>query len=108
NQGLAQGSYSGTAIPIAMGGSGQTTANAAFNALSPMTTGGDLIYGGASGVGTRLANGTSGYVLTSSGSTLAPTWAPASAGGATSTPTANTISKWDVNSNMSANNFIAG
>jgi len=41
---------------------------------SPMTTGGDLIYGGASGVATRLANGSSGQILTSSGGTSAPTW----------------------------------
>jgi hypothetical protein len=47
--------YSGTALPILNGGTGQTTANAAFNALSPMTTIGDIIYGGASGVATRLA-----------------------------------------------------
>lgn len=42
--------------------------------LIPMTTGGDLIYGGASGAPTRLANGSSGQVLTSAGSTSAPTW----------------------------------
>lgn len=41
---------------------------------NPMTTGGDLIYGGASGVPTRLANGSSGQVLTSAGGTSAPTW----------------------------------
>lgn len=67
-------SYSGTALPIANGGTSATSANAAFNALSPMTTGGDLIYGGASGAATRLANGTAGQVLTSSGTTVAPTW----------------------------------
>lgn len=42
---------------------------------NPMTTGGDIIYGGASGVATRLANGSSGQVLTSAGGTSAPTWA---------------------------------
>lgn len=65
---------SGT-IPIAGGGTGQTTKAAAFDALSPMTTGGDIIYGGASGTGTRLANGSAGQVLTSAGTTAAPTWA---------------------------------
>jgi hypothetical protein len=65
-------------LTIAGGGTGQTTANAGFNALSPMTTGGDIIYGGASGVATRLANGSSGQVLTSGGGTTAPSWtAPA-------------------------------
>lgn len=45
-------------VPINKGGTGQTTANASFNALSPLTTLGDLIYGAASGVGTRLAGNT--------------------------------------------------
>lgn len=49
-----------------------------FNNLSPMTTGGDIIYGGASGAGTRLANGSSGQVLTSNGGTSAPSWQPSS------------------------------
>lgn len=45
-------------LAIANGGTGQTTANAGFNALSPMTTLGDVIYGGSSGAGTRLAGNT--------------------------------------------------
>ena len=67
---------SGVTLPVAVadGGTGQTTANAGFNALSPMTTGGDIIYGGASGVGTRLANGSDGQFLRSAGTTAAPTW----------------------------------
>ena len=59
---------------IAKGGTGQTTANAGFNALSPMTTAGDMIYGGASGAGTRLAAGTAGQVLRSNGTGSAPSW----------------------------------
>lgn len=55
------------------------TINAANNTLigvlsNPMTTGGDLIYGGAAGVSTRLANGSSGNYLKSSGGTSAPAW----------------------------------
>lgn len=42
-------------VDIAHGGTGQTTKAPAFDALSPMTTAGDLIYGGASGTGTRFA-----------------------------------------------------
>ncbi len=61
-------------VAIANGGTGQVTKAPAFDALSPMTTGGDLIYGGASGTGTRLANGTAGDHLISSGGTAAPTW----------------------------------
>jgi hypothetical protein len=45
-------------LGIANGGTGQTTANAGFNALSPMTTLGDVLYGGASGAATRLAGNT--------------------------------------------------
>lgn len=41
---------------------------------NPMTTGGDIIYGGASGVVTRLANGSASQVLQSAGGTDAPTW----------------------------------
>lgn len=42
--------------------------------VNPMTTGGDLIYGGTSGVATRLPNGTANQVLTSNGGTAAETW----------------------------------
>jgi len=51
-------------VAIANGGTGQTTASAGFNALSPLTTAGDILYGGTSGAGTRLGIGTSGQVLT--------------------------------------------
>lgn len=61
-------------LAIAGGGTGQITKAAAFDALSPMSAGGDLIYGGASGTGTRLPNGTAGQVLKSAGTTLAPVW----------------------------------
>lgn len=54
---------SGT-VAIAKGGTGAMTKTTAFDALSPMTTAGDLLYGGASGTGTRLAKGNNGTVLT--------------------------------------------
>ena len=54
--------------------SGTNTGDQTFDDVSPMTLGGDVIYGGASGTGERLANGTAGQVLTSAGGTLAPTW----------------------------------
>ena len=56
-------------LPIGNGGTGQTTKTAAFDALSPMTTAGDLILGGAAGTGTRLGIGSNGTVLTSNGTT---------------------------------------
>jgi len=71
---------SGT-LPIANGGTGQTTTSAAFNALSPITSTGDLIVGNGTNSATRLAIGTNGYVLTSNGTTA--TW-QASTGGVTS------------------------
>lgn len=62
------GTRTGSAIQldvnsIAGGGTGQTTKAAAFDALSPMTTSGDLIYGGTSGAATRLPKGSDGSVL---------------------------------------------
>lgn len=51
-------------LPIGNGGTGQTTASAAFNALSPITTVGDLIYGSGVNTSSRLAIGTSGQILT--------------------------------------------
>lgn len=71
---VTTGTWNATTIAINHGGTGQTTASAGFNALSPMTTGGDLIYGGASGSGTRLANGSVGQGLTSSGGTSPQVW----------------------------------
>jgi hypothetical protein len=46
---------------------------------NPMTTSGDIIYGGASGTPTRLAAGTNGHVLTLASGV--PAWAAASGGG---------------------------
>lgn len=56
-------------LPIANGGTGQTTAGSAFNALSPITTTGDLIIGTGVNTASRLGIGTNGYVLTSNGTT---------------------------------------
>lgn len=68
-------------VAIANGGTGQTTASAAFNALSPVTTTGDLIIGNGANSSTRLPIGTNTFVLTSNGTTA--TW---------SAPTGATIS----------------
>jgi len=68
-------------VAIAQGGTGQTTASAAFNALSPITTTGDIILGNGTNSATRLGIGLTGYVLTSNGTTAS--WA-ASSGGVTS------------------------
>jgi len=50
----------------------------ALGMSNPMTTAGDIIVGGAAGAPTRLAIGTSGFVLTVSGGT--PAWAASSGG----------------------------
>lgn len=63
----------GTDVAVADGGTGASTKAAGFDALSPMTTSGDIIYGGASGTGTRLAKGTDGQVLTLASGV--PSWA---------------------------------
>jgi hypothetical protein len=65
------GSISGT-IAVANGGTGASTKSTAFDALSPMTASGDIIYGGTNGTGTRLAKGNNGTVLTMENNV--PTW----------------------------------
>ena len=56
-------------LAIANGGTGQTTKVAAFNALSPITSTGDLILGNGANSATRLPIGANGTVLVSNGST---------------------------------------
>ena len=63
---------SGT-IAINNGGTGASSKSAAFNALSPMTTSGDIIYGGLNGTGTRLGKGNNFSFLTLDDVGL-PTW----------------------------------
>ena len=58
-----------TTLAIGSGGTGQTTASAAFNALSPITTTGDLIIGNGANSATRLGIGANNTVLTSNGTT---------------------------------------
>jgi len=68
-------------VAIANGGTGQTTASAAFNALSPITTTGDIIIGNGTNSATRLGIGSNTYVLTSNGTTA--TWAAPTGGSGT-------------------------
>lgn len=69
----------GTDVPITDGGTGASTATAAFNALSPLTTQGDVLYhNGTNNV--RLAPGVAGQVLTSGGPGANPSWSAAGAG----------------------------
>jgi len=74
----------GGVVAISGGGTGQTTAAGAFNALNPMTTVGDIIYEGTGPAAARLPIGTSGQLLTVSGGI--PAWATVS-----STPTTDQV-----------------
>lgn len=76
-------------VAIANGGTGQTTATAAFNALNPMTTTGDIIYEASATTAARLPIGTTGQVLTVAGGI--PSWSTPSAGTGTVTSVAATV-----------------
>jgi len=71
---------SGT-VGIGGGGTGQTTAAAAFNALSPIASTGDLIIGTGANAASRLPIGANGYFLVSNGTTA--TWQNVTASGVT-------------------------
>ena len=60
-------------VPITSGGTGQTTATAAFDALAPTTTQGDTMYYNGTDV-VRLAKGTAGQALVMNSGATAPEW----------------------------------
>jgi len=71
-------------ISIANGGTGQATAEDAFDALSPLTTAADVLtHDGSDNV--RLAKGAAGEVLTMNSGATAVEWAAAGGGGTTYT-----------------------
>lgn len=76
---ITTGTWNGTTIAIANGGTGQTSQTAAFDALAPTTTKGDLIvHNGTDNI--REAIGTNNYVLTAdSAQASGVKWAPATA-----------------------------
>jgi hypothetical protein len=63
-------------LGIANGGTGQTTATAAFDALAPTTTQGDTMYYNGTDV-VRLAKGTAGQALVMNSGATAPEWGTA-------------------------------
>jgi hypothetical protein len=80
------------AVTIAQGGTGQVTASAAFNALSPITTAGDLIVGTGVNTAGRLGVGTNGQCLTSNGTT--EVWASCATGSIGGAGAANALAKF--------------
>jgi hypothetical protein len=79
---------SGT-LPIGNGGTGATTASAAFDALNPMTTVGDIIYEGTGPAATRLGIGSTNQVLTVIAGI--PSWQTPAANVSSITGTANQV-----------------
>lgn len=60
-------------VPITKGGTGQTSQTPAFDALSPLTSAGDLLtHDGADNI--RLAKGTGGQFLKMNAGATAPEW----------------------------------
>jgi hypothetical protein len=90
-------------VAIANGGTGQTSQTAAFDALAPTTTKGDLIVdNGTNNV--RLAVGTDTYVLTAdSAAATGVKWAAAAGGGSNITAQG----MWENNTTISSNYTIA-
>jgi hypothetical protein len=68
------GNISSGLLAIARGGTGAGTTMAAFDALAPTTTRGDLIFRNAT-TNARLAAGTAGYLLQTNGAGADPSWA---------------------------------
>jgi hypothetical protein len=87
-------------VAIANGGTGQTTATAAFNALNPMTTTGDIIYEASATTAARLGIGSTGQVLTVAGGI--PSWATPASGSSNITA----LGLWENSATISANYTI--
>lgn len=76
---ITAGTWTGSAVGISYGGTGATTKAGGFNALSPVTTLGDLIYGDGANSNARLAGNITGTkkFLTQTGTgtvSAAPGW----------------------------------
>lgn len=89
------GTHLASALPVAQGGTGQVTAAAAYNALSPMTALGDIEYESGAGTASRLAGNTSATknFLTQTGTgsaSAAPAWGTIASG---DLPTGTTSAK---------------
>ena len=79
---ITSGTWEGTDVGVSHGGTGASSATAGFDALSPMTAEGDILYGGSSGTVTKLAKGSDADVLTLASGV--PSWATPTTGDITS------------------------
>jgi len=84
---ITSATWNGNPIGILYGGTGQTTASSAYNALTPLTITGDIVYEASAGTAARLPIGTSGQVLTVVSGL--PAWSNASGGGGGSSSGSN-------------------
>ena len=92
-------------LPIANGGTGQTTQTAAFDALAPTTTKGDLIVNDGSD-NVRLAVGTNNYVLTAdSAQATGVKWAAVAAGTTVSDDTSTNATYYPTFSTATSGTF---
>ena len=88
---IVQASSANTPARLAIGtarqnlavNSGATAVEYVASPQSLMTTTGDILYASSANTPARLAAGTSGYVLTSGGAGVAPSWAAAAGSGIT-------------------------
>ena len=84
-------------VGVGYGGTGATTAQGAINAISGLTTNGDLLYSNGTN-STRLARGTNGQCLTSNATTLV--WGDCNAGGSANYIQNTTANQNSANFNM--------
>jgi hypothetical protein len=103
---IATGVWGATDVGVAHGGTGASTAAAGFDALAPMTAEGDIIYGGSSGTGTRLAKGSDADVLTLASGV--PTWATPTTGDLTSIVAGTGLTGSSLTSGDATLNVIGG
>ncbi len=87
-------------IPVSGGGTGQTNTAAAFNALSPLSAEGDLLYY-HSNSSARLGIGSNGLCLASNGSD--PVWGSCGSGGGSATGLGNGTTVIDASLQPGAN-----
>jgi hypothetical protein len=103
---IATGVWEGTDVGVAHGGTGASSATAGFDALSPMTAEGDVLYGGSSGTVTKLAKGTDTHVLTLASGV--PSWAAPTVGDITSVVAGTGLTGSSLTSGDATLNVIGG